>query len=199
MALDRRYFASQGDERPEADHGEVDWDYFESYVAPLCKKVGGSILELGCGHGFVSERLAQEESVSRVVAIDKIADFWKKHPKIEYRTQDITAEDDFGSGFDCVVTTEFVEHISEDAFHGLIPKVVAALKPEGVFLGSTPRNPTPYKTFSGSRFHVREYNKKDLEALLREYFRDVAVSPVSEYCLIWEAKHPKNKAARETV
>jgi len=190
IAIDTKYFADAGMERPDTEHGEFDWEYFESYVRPLVASAHGRVLELGCGHGFVSERLAQSDAVASVVAVDKISDFLRQHPKIEYRTLDLRSND-LPRGFDSIVTSEFIEHISEEEFTKLLSKVALSLNPDGVFVGSTPRNPTPYKTFSGSRFHVREYSERDLKSLLSSRFNEVSVIPISEYCLIWTAEHPK--------
>lgn len=193
IAIDTRYFATAGMERPDTEHAEFDWEYFESYAKPLVVSARGRVLELGCGHGFVSERLAQSDAVTGVVAIDKISDFLKQHPKIEYRTLDLRSQDDLPHGFDTIVTSEFIEHVSEEDFITLLPKVVSALNPGGSFIGSTPRNPTPYKTFSGSRFHVREYSERDLLDILERYFGSVTVTAISEYCLVWSAEDPFSK------
>lgn len=190
IAIDRSYFADAGVERPDGEHTDFDWDYFETYAKPLSQLASGRVLELGCGHGYVSERLAQSSMVTGVVAIDKIDNFLKQNSKIEYRTLDLRSDEDLPNGFDTVVASEFIEHISEDDFRKLMKKITKALKGDGRFIGSTPLNPTPYKTFSGSRFHVREYSKRDLENILKEHFREVSVTPVSQYCMTWSAATP---------
>lgn len=189
MSFDSWFFSEKtAGERPNADPDGVD-DYFESYVQPLEKQVRGRVLELGSGHGYVTRRIAKNPAVTEIVAFDKINEFRFPASNIRFQSGDLTDPAlVLPSGFDTVITTEFVEHIPEEAFVRLLPKIRAALAPGGIFIGSTPRNPTPYKKFSGSPYHVREYNRRDLERLLASEFQNVAVKPVSEYCLIWHAE-----------
>lgn len=187
MLIDRQYFASSGEERPDEHNGVVGDPYFESYAAVLSKKCRGRVLDLGCGHGFLTARLAESPAVNAIVGLDKINDFRAPHPKVSYQTQDLSTTAALPKGFDTVVTSEFIEHISEEAFERLLVRVAVALLPGGIFIGSTPKNPTPYSVFSGSQFHVREYNTKDLKRILEKQFEQVSVVPISEYCLTWEA------------
>ncbi len=194
MALDKAYFSRAGNERRTGqDYAGVD-DYFESYAQVLAAQTRGRVLDLGCGYGYLTKRIAEREEVEKVVGLDKLNEAKVSHPKIEYQTQDLTSPEPLSKdSYDVVVSSEFVEHITEDEFRVLLGRVAAVLQPEGTFIGSTPRNPTPYPVFSGSRFHLREYNQEDLEGILRERFGSVQVRPVSKYCLVWEAKEPKTQ------
>ncbi len=185
IAIDGQFLKSMSGERPDADPDGVD-AYFEGYVSILEKQVHGRVLELGSGHGYVTRRLAKNPAVTAIVATDKIKEFRFPDPKITFMQNDLTHAV-LPSGFDVVIATEFIEHISEKDLSDLLPRVRDALKSGGVFIGSTPNNPTPYKKFSGSPFHVREYNRRDLAHLLEASFVNVAVRPISEYCLIWKA------------
>jgi 2-polyprenyl-3-methyl-5-hydroxy-6-metoxy-1,4-benzoquinol methylase len=90
-------------------------------------------------------------------------------------------------GFDVIVATEFIEHLPEAAFTALLPRIVAALKTGGRFVGSTPPNPTAAATFSGSPYHAREYQPNTLDALLRRFFTKVAVHVHGSDLMTWEA------------
>jgi len=191
MAVDRWYFSQSGAERPD-EHEAGDGDeYFEKYATALLEKAAGRVLDIGCGHGYLTRRLAQKSEVSEVVAIDKIQDFSFENDKIKFQSADFSKNYYLPQGFDTIVSSEFIEHLAEEDYRALLSEITKSLHPEGKYLGSTPLNPTPYKVFSGSRFHLREYNKKDLENILREYFENVFVAPLSEYCLFWEASHPR--------
>ncbi|HEY4525880.1 MAG TPA: methyltransferase domain-containing protein [Candidatus Paceibacterota bacterium] len=198
IAVDTYYFRAAGNERrTEEDYKDGD-DYFESYAGYLESRAHGSVLDLGCGYGYLTKRLANKENVKEVVGLDKISGLKVQHPKIKFQSCDITSAAALPDGpYDVINSSEFVEHIYEDDFRNLLRKIVTALAPDGIYIGSTPRNPTPYKVFSGSRYHLREYNAQDLKSLLSEYFQSVDVKPVSEYCLVWEAKRKKSMSEIE--
>lgn len=191
IAIDTAYFKDVSDERPPTDEYAGEDPYLAAYSQFLISRTYGRVLDVGCGHGYLTVKIAAHPRVTSVVGVDKIADFRSKHANVEYRTNDITGPEDFPGKFDVIVASEFVEHLSEEDHKKVLIKIAKALKPDGIYIGSTPRNPTRFKTFSGSRWHVREYNEKDLAGLLRVFFNDVRVTALSEYGLAWEAKGPK--------
>ncbi len=195
IAFDAAYFRNAGTERPEADvHGGAD-EYSEANAKFLVPRARGRVLDIGCGRGYLTRRVAENPAVKEVVGIDKIDEFVSQHPKIKYISEDLPPRGDFPGKFDTIVASEFVEHISEKAHREILAKVARALAPGtsgGIYLGSTPHNPTNFKTFSGSRWHVREYNERDLENVLREFFSRVTITALPEHCLVWEASGPKN-------
>jgi 2-polyprenyl-3-methyl-5-hydroxy-6-metoxy-1,4-benzoquinol methylase len=192
MAIDEAYFKDAGVERPEDHEYSGTDEYSVKYANFLVPKAYGRVLDIGCGYGYLTEKIAANPDVHEVVGVDKIADFRCLHPKITYQTNNLTeVSENFPGQFDVIVSSEFIEHISEEDYKKLLKKIVNAIKPNGIYIGSTPRNPTRFKKFSGSRFHVREYNMKDLSAILRTFFNEVTVTALSEYCLAWEAKSPK--------
>lgn len=192
MAVDRFYFSYEGNERrTEHDYAEGD-TYFEQYAAFLVPKASGVVLDVGCGYGYLTKRFALQDAVTQVTGLDKISDSQAVHPKITYVSFNLSSGDPLPGGpYDTINSTEFIEHIPEADFRRLLGTIIQALRPEGRFMGSTPLNPTPYPVFSGSRYHVREYSVKDLRALLLEFFESVDVHPVSEYCIVWDARHPR--------
>ncbi|MDO8602211.1 MAG: class I SAM-dependent methyltransferase [bacterium] len=191
IAFDTWYFRGVSQERPDEHNGVIGDPYFESYAGVLAGKCRNKVLDLGCGHGFLTSRIAQNPAVTAIVGLDKINDFRSLDKKIIYQTQDLSQDAPLPLGFDTIVSSEFIEHISEEAFVKLLARVSTAIKPDGIFIGSTPKNPTPYKNFSGSKFHIREYNAPDLKKHLDHFFTKVSVYPVATYCLIWEASGKK--------
>jgi len=188
IAFDAAYFKDAGEERPNADvHGGAD-KYSEAYAKFIVPRTYGRVLDVGCGRGYLTRRIAQNSRVEAVVGIDKIKDFGSPHPKITYVSEDLPPAGDFPGKFDVVVASEFVEHIAEEDHKKIVAKAARALKPGGIYIGSTPHNPTNFKTFSGSRFHIREYNEKDLKNILQSFFHDVRVTALPEHCLVWEAR-----------
>lgn len=191
IALDAAYFKNAGDERPHADEHSGGDEYAKAYGTFILSRVHGDVLDVGCGHGYLTKQIAARPDVASVIGVDKIDDFLCADPKIKYFTKNLTdLTENFPGTFDVVVASEFIEHISEGDAEKVCKKVARALRSEGAFIGSTPYNPTKLKTFSGSRFHVREYNKKDLAALLGRSFGDVKITVLPVHCLAWEARNP---------
>ena len=60
--------------------------------------------------------------------------------------------------FDTIVSTEFIEHITEEDLNKLLVKIINWLKPDGHFFGSTPNVPQ----YSGNPFHLKEYTTDEL-------------------------------------
>jgi 2-polyprenyl-3-methyl-5-hydroxy-6-metoxy-1,4-benzoquinol methylase len=186
VAFDRAYFSAAGTER-RTDRDEETGEYFESYAGELTALSRGDVLDLGCGYGYLTERIARSDSVQSVLAIDKIDEFRCPHSKIRHLTLDLASVPSLPGSFDTIIASEFVEHVSEEEHDLLLHKIACALRPGGIYIGSTPENPTPYSTFSGSRFHVREYSAADLRKILTRHFRKVSVRSLPTHCLVWEA------------
>lgn len=74
------------------------------------------------------------------------------------------------SSFDCVVAVEVLEHVEQDA--DFVSEVRRVLKPEGVFLMTTP-NGDFLKI--PNRDHKRHYRRHHLRDLLARFFDDVEV------------------------
>jgi 2-polyprenyl-3-methyl-5-hydroxy-6-metoxy-1,4-benzoquinol methylase len=161
--------------------------YVESYAALVLPLTHGRVLDLGCGHGYLTCRIADRSEVADVVGIDQIRDFRCAHPKVRFITEDLAAAPVLPNGFDVVIATEFIEHLSQPAFEALLPRIASALASGGRFVGSTPPNPTGDATFSGSPFHRREYQAEVLEGLLRRHFSDVVVRVHGADLMTWVA------------
>lgn len=102
---------------------------------------GKTVLDLGCGGGFMAEALAHEGA--RVIGIDPTA------PAIEAatahaRAQGLDIDYRVGSGeripledasIDCVVCVDVLEHV--DNLDGVLDEIHRVLKPGGIFLFDT--------------------------------------------------------------
>lgn len=65
---------------------------------------------------------------------------------------------------DVIISTEFIEHITEDEARAFAKEVFRALKPGGHFIGTTP-NATVKKT-AASVYHAMEWRSEELKAML---------------------------------
>jgi 2-polyprenyl-3-methyl-5-hydroxy-6-metoxy-1,4-benzoquinol methylase len=153
MAACERYQKLNPDMRPE-DHL-----YYEAYRGWILRRVHGTVLDLGCGEGWLTKELAQKREVISILAIDKFSgqppDNWDD--KIVY-LQHLLPVIGLKGQFDTIVSTEFIEHIAQEDLLMLLKCIPGWLKPHGRFLGSTPNFPC----HSGNPFHIHEYHFDEL-------------------------------------
>jgi ubiquinone/menaquinone biosynthesis C-methylase UbiE len=118
---------------------EADWDHNAQYHEYLLGHVPErclDVLEIGCGTGRFSRRLA--ERAERVLALDlspqmvRLARERSKHyPNIEFVNADAETYQLGENRFDCVATLTTLHHLpAESTFR----KIRKALKPGGVFV-----------------------------------------------------------------
>jgi len=142
------------------------------FARPWCRD--RAVLDAGCGVGYGAAYLA--EVAASVVGVDRdegaIAYAQERYarPNVEFRVGDLLdleLHDDF---FDVVCSFETIEHLEDvDAF---LAEIVRVLRPDGVFVVSTPR--VDETTASPENpFHRVELSRGDFEALLRRSFREV--------------------------
>jgi SAM-dependent methyltransferase len=107
---------------------------------------GDEVLELGCGHGVISEVLV--EARLTLFAVDAsptlLRAFHDRFPGVE--TDCCAAEESmfFGRTFDGVVAWGLLFLLEEDAQRFVLAKVEKALRPGGRFLFTAPREATEW-------------------------------------------------------
>jgi 2-polyprenyl-3-methyl-5-hydroxy-6-metoxy-1,4-benzoquinol methylase len=92
---------------------------FESTLEELFTQASpGSILDVGCGEGVLTEQWAARLGSGRVVGLDledpKLAAEWqqRQRPNLEYRTLDVAGGIPYADGeFELVSATEVLEHV----------------------------------------------------------------------------------------
>jgi len=178
-------------ERYDPFQPNAETDYFNAYAKVIEDQAHGRVLDLGCGFGYLTERVANKVNVSEVIAIDKIPpeDFrFSFHPKITYFQQDLTKNPEALPPFDVIIASEFIEHLREEDFRRLLLWIKRELKPDGLFLGSTPYNKSAGIKFSNSPFHIREYQPEALKAILiQSGFQNVQLSLFDDF-FVWRAR-----------
>jgi 2-polyprenyl-3-methyl-5-hydroxy-6-metoxy-1,4-benzoquinol methylase len=101
---------------------------------------GGAVLELGCGHGIVSQVLIDEGfAVYGVDASARMIEaFRKRFPHAYAECAAVEDSDFFRRQFDGVVAWGLMFLLSADAQAALIPRIARTLNPGGKFLFTAP-------------------------------------------------------------
>jgi ubiquinone/menaquinone biosynthesis C-methylase UbiE len=162
---------------PWIKEATVAYEHLHRYfwVGHLVK--GKRVLDLASGEGYGSALLAEQAGFVCGVEIDPQA---VEHAAEKYRRPNLKflqgnilqvplGED---RSFDVAVCFEAIEHVEEH--DQLLQEVLRLLKPEGVFVVSTP-NKDVYRAASeeANPFHVKELRFGEFDALLSRHFSSV--------------------------
>jgi SAM-dependent methyltransferase len=140
----------------------ADWTF--DLFAPL---VRGAVLEVGCGIGTFTRRLAHDPRVTRLVSIDISAPAVARaraavdDPAVELHTADVM---EMSGVFDLVVCMNVLEHIEDHA--GALRHMLNLLAPGGTLFLLVPAHQWLYSSFDRESGHWRRYNKRGMQRLL---------------------------------
>jgi 2-polyprenyl-3-methyl-5-hydroxy-6-metoxy-1,4-benzoquinol methylase len=161
------------------------------------------VLDLGCGNGSLSARLASSgHSVVGVdVSRDGIEIASEAYPAVDFRLASIYDADLAGAGFgfDWVVSLEVIEHLFYPS--RLFQQAWARLRPGGYFLLSTPYHGyvknLALSVLNGwdNHFrverdggHIKFFSNAKLRAMAREQgFRDIRFRGAGRMPLLWKS------------
>ncbi len=138
------------------------------YVSSL---VSGNLLEIGCGTGRGVAVLS--DKINHYTGVDKNTELLEKlsgeYPSFKFIDMFLPPLKDIPSDtYDFVITFQVIEHIENDDF--FLQEAARVLKPGGKLYLTTVN-----KKFSLTRnpWHVREYDAKSLENLMKKHFSSV--------------------------
>lgn len=146
-------------------------------AARLC--AGKSVLEVGCNTGYGTAQIAA--TAGKVAAVDvseeaiRIAVSRYKDLGIDFRQTDGCTLPFEDASFERVVSFQVLEHIVDTTL--FLSEFKRVLTPDGVLLLATPNRTLRLRPGMKpwNRFHVREYDADELNALLANYFSHTAV------------------------
>ena len=139
----------------------------------------GIVLEVGSGEGYGTSLLSKK--VKKIIGLDvdkKIV----IHSSEKYGSENCIFKDYNGyklpfnkKTFDAVVSFQVIEHIQDDKNY--VSEIFRVLKKSGIFILTTPNR--KYRLKDGqkpwNRLHIREYNAKTFETILKSKFQNVKV------------------------
>ena len=141
------------------------------------KKPKGSLLDVGCGDGLISHRLA--EIGFKVKGIDVAAEGIRlarqRSSLVEFEVKDIFEANE---QFDYLLASEIIEHLPNP--NDFLQKISKLFRKEALI--TTPnkdyyKQPDPY--------HVKEYSIYEFESLLGKHFREFKLQPTKYYLYAW--------------
>lgn len=155
--------------------------HWERYVFAKNYVKDKDIVSLACGTGYGEFYLATEGRAKTVLGVDNSSEAIK-YAQNHYQAENLIFKqaDAFKNGIldqsaDVIISFETIEHINDD--NKLLGEFFRILKPGGVLILSTPNKASSFKSLLArpaiNPFHVREYKKRNLENLLKKYFKNV--------------------------
>jgi SAM-dependent methyltransferase len=127
----------------------------------------GSLLEIGCGTGFVLSGIASGFPKARLhgseLYASGLAFARERLPSADFMQMDARAIPYVGE-FEVVGAFDVLEHIEEDA--RVLEQIHGALRPGGVLLLTVPQHAWLWSPLDESARHARRYGKADLHAKL---------------------------------
>ena len=158
--------------------GEIRHEHLHRYA--WCARIaeGKDVLDIACGEGYGSAMLASRAKSVIGVDIDQASieharKVYQDIAGLQFQHGDAAKIPLADNSVDLVVSFETIEH--HDRHREMIAEVRRVLRPDGLLILSSP-NRDVYSKMSGqhNEFHVKELDFKELDAVLREQFDDVA-------------------------
>lgn len=169
--------------------GDDQDEYFESYAKELIGLCRGVVIDIGCGFGYLTNRVANLITVDHVIGTDKVTSRAQANPKAQYQKIDSgRLIEEESKQFDTILSTEHIEHLSPEVQKKLLIWIKTHLNEEGIFIGSMP---TPDDLANPNKFHLKTYEMTEWKEILDENFTEARVWKTHEKGYCWEAKHPK--------
>lgn len=170
----------------------------ESRGAFLRERIGTGkkVLDIGCRDGVLTKTYAKGNDVLGLDIDDEALAIAERELGIKTKQVDLNGEWDVPeNAFDVVVAGEVIEHLYFPEL--VLEKITAALKDDGVLLGSVPnafslqnrvrlllgkKGSTPLHDPT----HINHFSHTELKELLEKYFEEVRLYPEGNYAWLDE-------------
>jgi SAM-dependent methyltransferase len=161
---------------------EIAYDHWSRYAFAQQFAAGRNVLDVASGEGYGAHFLAQaanqvvgfdvdEASVLRARRV-----YGQNNLNYLHRSMEAFFAEAKPQSFDLVTAFEILEHVDAEQQEAMMRHISRLLAPAGVAVISTPDKTNYGKgRDSHNEFHVRELERAEFEALLRNHFRHVAV------------------------
>lgn len=136
------------------------------------------VLDFPCGSGYASRLLQEYDIFYEGRDNDPVTLEYAKHiygsDKSQYITDDLSNSDLAGESYDIIACIEGIEHIGREYQQTAINAFKRALKPDGVFIISSPEAPNGISSISKTnKWHLWELSKAGFLDLLSPYFSSI--------------------------
>ncbi len=148
-------------------------NYYAWIHSHFADHLHGTVLELGCGAGFVVRNYV--DRVERVIGVDinpeLLAALERSYPPGKVRTACVDLRGDWreieGVKADVIVALDVVEHFEDDA--AFVDKLVEHLAPRGKVVIKVPAQSRLYGEIDKASGHFRRYDAHELERLMESH------------------------------
>jgi 2-polyprenyl-3-methyl-5-hydroxy-6-metoxy-1,4-benzoquinol methylase len=152
-----------------------------------------SVLDVGCGDGYLLGTLPTTIPIRRGVDIDDRALAFARafFPDVDYRGESIAAVQE---QFDVVCAIEVVEHIPDEEVNDFLRATAACLKPGGLLLISVPTTNLPLNPK-----HFRHYDRVLLRSQIVEAVPAAEIEAMDYYYTLTAAERLYRRLTRSAI
>ena len=147
------------------------------------KQLGGNVLDIGCGYGFGTSKMATWSSY-QVIGIDFNLEVMQyaynkyvpANPNLSFSVADATILPFPSEFFEVVTSFEVIEHLPIPQVERYLSEIKRVLKDESICFISTPNR--TYRELMKREiypFHEQEYTPEELREVLEGYFSHVTI------------------------
>ncbi|WP_020376039.1 class I SAM-dependent methyltransferase [Sulfobacillus thermosulfidooxidans] len=153
---------------------------------------GLRVLDLGIGTAYGTAYLAQYAEHVTGIDIDSSAVNAAKlqYPlsNVTFVTGDIVQLHFDAESFDAVVMFEVIEHIPKEQHQAIFDEIRRILKPDGLFLMSTPDHDRTKHFAEKNPYHIGELTEPELSELLTRtfHFHEIYFQEINAASIVWQ-------------
>lgn len=131
-----------------------------------------TVLDIACGAGFGSHKMAEEGNAAKVTGWDidektiTYAVIKNKHPNLLFQIKDAETFD-CNSEFEIIVSFETIEHLNRP--EDFLKNINRALVADGLFFVSTPISSMPENRKPDNKYHVTEWGFSRFRNMVSQY------------------------------